>query len=1441
MDQTTLSPTVIKHKWAAGGVSSYPLTHPIVGQGRFYQTFRNFIHLVDQESEKFAHVFAVVAQWGIGKSRVGYELIAQINDSSRGWYVRDIGGDLIAADLFNDDADRDQYLGLYIRYSQVASENHNIDNWFGFGMYKALLPLAHSRFDDSIQGRIAQETYDRLLVKGFDAQELASAMEVENNYSDEQLYDDPHLVTNLCKAAYSYLNKFGINYILIVLDELETVAEAATYGLESDEIKHLDGRAIKLMGKAIKEEDPRRKLPFLRYVALCSPAIGDELREIKSTARRFELVDLDQNGFSDVSDFVKKLRDKGRLTEEYPVGLVEAAYAMSGGNFGWFNVIMANADAAISNLRLRRTNDQSAKRENREGALPTIVEIFKSAVDSSSRMSDYVLDYNIIDDIKVGDRQHYEAARALLYGQLPMALTEWDAHTRLALMKARNIYDEPVAVLYRRVEWDDQECSSALHKAKFVRDKQVWFLPGVDEPLELRQLLANLSTYSIHEASISSVPAGKRVLLVPIEQKEFIQLVSLLYPHPASEDAARALWSEFIGSDRMPEEAATHIGPSIAMLGRFNLRYRKQSHNSLIFRSPDENAAFEQALEEVRKKEPEKRPWQILTGAMRLIDNYWEYDRIDAGLKNAPPAIVTSPTRRGAQGGLYTADALKLHPDNRLLLAYVNSQDELSRLCQQASSQFAEKGRTPVIAFTRSRYLIDTVEKAGTELLKTAHGYLMLYQLSEGEEFNLYQIGIAKAHWHGFKLDSQIFSTAFTRRLNTLQRGLMSSVKGWRQQLNEAGHIAWPLKPGGRLREDESENLFRAWHALLIGDADELPSLPKPISALTESARVDIEQLSATLSKMGVSPNARSRSYDEAERAMLFSSTDDRAVPMFPPFLHNLVQWFLKHRDGEWTMDQARRQWFWGYIWEGSREQEIFDDWMALACHLGFVSKPEQKRTEKEYKLREHGYFRNAIKEAENWLDGEYPRIVGDMKAVFGQKKVEDYFDSPAGSKTKEARKKIIEANEYYQRLKAREDTLDSRMGKAEYTQALIESAWLRGKIMRKIAWVYDRDEYQQLTAEENVHTLHFEDDSEPLWKRIKRAELFVIFVRAAASRINERIAELSDEMHEETKALPGFPVNIFTRSFDKISNILKGALSREEPLSSTQGLQQTEPGTLGHYLSDLKIGEAKNKLAQLAGEVGIDIDTLRVKPLAEIEGSVAQGFRTLKKIYEQTKTQLEDYQRRIKKLEKALMDAPDDFLYPKDAPSIDELVITVDTIDETLQTLNADEVERLRSEFDAPAKLGIFAPLMRQVERLLEEPRNAIGRLAGHVQTVENNVTRYRERLLKDKELRAIEAGLNALLQAQGQATRNPILMADLENAGSLKAAVNLCESRRADWTHEGNELLAGTGVAFTQWQRIVADLEAGRNPRLDAATDEQLVARGLLVRTYKLGGQMR
>ncbi len=1431
-----------KHKWAAGGVSGYPLSHPIVGQSKFFNHFQHFIHLVDEESEKFAHVFAIIAQWGIGKSRLAYELMSQINDTSPGWYVRDTSANLAKAQLFRDDADRDQYLGLYIRYAQVATESHNIDNWFGYGLYKALLPLTKGEFDTSIQGQIAKEAYDRLLVRGFDENKLALAMEVSAKHSDEDLYEDPSLVTRLCQAAYAYLQELGIKYVLIALDELETAAEAATYGLEVDEMKYLDGRAIKLIGKAIKEEDPRGKLPWLRYVALCSPAIGNELREIRSTARRFELVELSQNAFADVSSFVQLLKDDERLSENYPAGLVEAAYAMSGGNFGWFNVAMANIDGVIETIRIRVENDQKKKkpadRVRFEGEQATVGELFDQVVRVSSRMSEYMLDHRAIEELNVSS-DFRNTARELLYGELPVPLTQWTEEQRIALLAGTNEYGEPLAIRYHRVEWSEQDISRALRAGKFTRGEgDEWTLSGVDQPLDRTQLIANLATYSIHETKGQVVSSGRCVLLVPISASDFVQLVSMLYPHPAAEDAARAIWREQIGTDSVPAETATHIGPSIDMLGRLNLRFRRQGTTSLIFREPDQSAAHEVAMKACKGQSEADRARQILTGAMRSLDENWEYDAIDAGLKGDLVAITTSPGGRGKPGGLVTIRGLHLHPDGKVIFAWVRSGRELEELCKRATTQFATQGRIPIVAFTSSRHLIEQFAEPPSQLLQDARDYLMLYQLSSREEYVLHPIGLPRKDCKGFQIATQRLTTAFSNRLQSLLRPLRDSVHAWRRELNMRGRIAWPMRASGVLRDEDRDKLFTAFRHLLV----ELPS-PKSLAALDETSGVNVEEILEILGRMRVSPQAKAAGYHDDERFGLFTTLDENAEPRLPPFLYRLCD-RLVSRGQEWSFDAAQQELFWGYTWEAAKPLDVFIQWMALLCETGFAqeSSTASRRNDKRYRLVQRSAIRNALNEANNWLGDEYPTIVEKMKAVFGEGKVVDYFaplGAPRpGTKTRDAKQKLDDADASLNGLDIAESAWKDANAPPEHQAKFIECSNRRLQSRRKISFVYRDEGYGELQHDDSLKMLNFENDLEPLWKRIGQASLFVDFALNSKHRIIDRIGRLDAELRDAVSGIKGFPIQVFTRSMAKIINILDGSIGTTEPEGSTQRLQYTAPGTLGHSLKELKVGQATEKLAQLADEVGIRLDSDSEVPLAEISGSIVQSFHDLVKEFQRERTRLDDLDARLKALKAELADAPSDFTYPATQPSLADLLSRPEHIEATLSATLAEEVEALFTEHEPATRLGNFHPLMAAARSLLAEPKNALGRLAGQVMTVENAAMGYRQELLESYELRSIQKAYSALLQAKQQATEKPLDMSDLKQAGNLKAAKALVENRCTAWPAKGEQLLAETGVDFGAWSGLVNALEKRQKPGLSGQQIQSLVDHGVIEVTYRLGG---
>jgi hypothetical protein len=1403
-----------KHQWAATGVSSYPLTHPIVGQGRFFEAFKHFIHLVDDEAEKFAHVFAVIAQWGVGKSRLGYELVSQINDTSRGWWVRGDDGALGKARLFHDDKDRDQYLGLYIRYSQVANDYNNVDNWFAYGLYKALLPLVRGTFDGSIQGQIAKEASDRLTVAGFDPEKLAEALEASKKHSDETLYEDPELATHLCQAAYTYLQSFGIKYVLVVLDELETAAEAATYGLDATDIKHLDGRAIKLMGKAIKEEDPRRKLPWLRYVALCSPAIGDELREIQSTARRFELAELSSNAFSDVSDFVQTLSTDGRLAEAYPQGLVEAAYAMSAGNFGWFNVVMASIDERLRDKRARGEKDA-----------PTVGALFDELVRVSGRVQQHVLDHHALEMLKV-DKAQLPVARDLLYGQLPVALDSYAPETRTAVLSAKNEYDEPIATLFRRVEWDELEAAEALRASKFTRDKGVWRLGGVDQPLDLRQLLSNLGTYAIHETKGQRRTDGKHTLVLPLRQSDFVHLVSLLYPHAAAEDAARALWRRFLGADDLTADTATHVGPSVEMIARLDLRHRKQGQTSLIFRDPDQNGAHEKALSALRSQAERQRAQQVLVGAMRVIDQHWAYDAALSDIRDESLTVIaTSPLAKGKQpGGLVTFDGLKLHPKGRVLFAWVKNDEELERLCKAASAQFGDEGRTPVVVFTSSRALVDRMANPSSDTLKGAKSYLLLYQLTSTEEHILHQIGVPTQESVGFRLDGHGFTTAFNNRLQSLVRPFSEEVGRFRQQLNELGRIAWPLRSSGKLKEAEQALLIQAWRILAI----DKPA-PATLAHLDDKSGVDVEALKTLLAKLGVTPKARAAGYVDGERAGLFSRVDDAAEAQFPPFLVDAISRLLS---SDWTLARAEREWFWGYTWEGIRPKDTYFEWMSILRELGFAKPRPGAKSADVYTATTRAELRGAVQEADNWLEKDYALLVAEMEAVFGIGRVKELFAPAAGvpgTKTLTARKKLTDST-------AELDALDKSETQAATAGNFRASALRRRRVVANVDWVYRREEFNAIQQDQNVRTLDFESDTVPLWQRIRRASLFVTFVRRAEERIRARTLSLAEEMRVDVSSLHGFPIALFTLSLEKIAHILDGALAPAAIPGQTEVVQANEPGALRQNLRDLKVADATVQLENLAREVGIDLTTWSEQALAQCEGQIVGAFRELKSVYETLRSDLLSTTQRISTLQTVLQAAPADFHYPKSALALDKLQGRPALIENTLEDARGEEVDQLRSEFDAPARLGNFQPLMSRARDLLHEPRGALTQLLGPVISVENAIAEYRKKLVENLELQKAHRGLEALAGTTAAAAPRALTLREIEDIGALSDAQKLVSTRVQEHTVTGGKLLAETGISFDRWCAIVGTLDAGRDPALEPQEADALVKRNLVQRTYRL-----
>jgi hypothetical protein len=1409
-----------RHRWAATGVSDYPPRDPLVGQSRFFKRYRTFIHTVDQDADNFAHVFAVEAEWGRGKSRLGHELIAQINDCSKGWFVRDDGQQLEDKKLF-DDATQQKYLALYIRYSQVASDYQNSDNWFGFGLYRALLPLATGKFDGSIQSKIAEQALHRLNPAGFDANQLAQCLELDQVHSEEALYEEEGLVVRLVQAAYAYLQKFGIGYVLVVLDELETVAEAATFGLEQDDTKRLDGQAIRLIGKAIKEEDPRRKLPWLRYVALCSPLLGQQLREIQSVARRFELVELEHNAFADVSDYVAQLKAERKLAHNYPTGLVEAAYAMSGANFGWFNVIMANVDAVLA-------QDVAAGK-----ALTDMGELFDAVIESSGRVAAHVLDKHAIEGIKTGDHDLRAVAQSLLYGQLPVALNAAPARCK-ELLQLGNEDGEPVASLYRKIPFDALQCRQAMEEAKFKREKDEWLYPTVEQALSLSVLLQNLRTFAINEAE-------KDVLLLPLSRGEFKHLLSLLYDHPAVEFAADALWQKLIGSDQfVPDDEATHVGPSVAMLLRLDLRYRNQQHNSMIFRDPADADVHEAAMKaflQASSHNPGLRWTARLMGLIRLLDKNWQY--VQPGLSNKENLFIQTSSRGqggGQRGGLLYCDGLKLHPDNLAWFAWVNNREELDRLHQLAAMRHADEGRFPAMAFTASTHLMEQYNRGDvSEKLKDD---LLLYYLNPSEVDQLERIGLLPEQCKGLLLEDARLTSKFKNKLNSLRDFAYQAIHQWRARLNERGLIAWPLRPTGKINAQDRDLLLQTWTLFVFKE----PTL-SGLNDLETRHAIDAEEIASLMQRLALPSKLLSLGFTKEEHAGLFAdlANPQQAQAKFPYFLARIAN---PASTQEWTLDKAKRDWYWGYLQHASvTVKNVFEDWMWWCGELHLLQLEDTTTATAKWQSVPRAKLDNAINEALNWFDGNsangYKAVVAKLERVFGYDRIPGLFaplgKSPIGTETVEAYELIKASRSAFDALKVNEEALalqgpDSLAAVAAKMPALLAG---RFEVLQRVAGV--RPERVPEITLGNINTLRLNDKSQSLYQRIEQARLFADYVEKAASQIKQSINHLIADIDADPQNLGLFPRSLFTLSLQTVINILDGALQQHN-VSGTATIEGTASSdTLLHYLRSLQLDKAADRLRLLAEEAGVNIDNGTTLGLAENLGHIASSYRAGKKRFVEVTGYLNGLKTRCAEAARVLEPMPVGYATPDHAQELAALAQKLVLIGDVFEDL-ADLAKQEREKFREQARKGQFSAIRDILDRLLNPIHSQLHSVGGAISKVENSILSHRETLVRRTNERYIPV-LTRLFGACNEGLPAAISLTSVL-AMTLHDLQMTIDVQQSQWENKANQLLSGTDLDFASWQDVAKAIAEGKNPALSPPAQEALVAKGILKMKLYFGG---
>ncbi|HCW03796.1 MAG TPA: hypothetical protein DGK91_04195, partial [Clostridium sp.] len=722
--------------WSINGTSEFPLTQPMVGQKEFYNVFKSFIGTVKDAG--MATIFPVIGKWGIGKSRIGFEVISEAIGIDKGWIISE-DGETKKVRVLKENFE-DGILPIYIRYSQMLHQDLTSDNWVAYGTYTALSYLAQEP-DSSMQGRVMEELQNALLPFGFKKEKLKTILKIGEVHQDDLLLDMRGLDA-MVREAMDYLKKCGIDHLLIVCEEVETAGEIAKYGLEKDKenINKVDGEAIKVISSAIKHEDTRKKYPNISFMLLCSPVIGYHIKGIGALERRIPICELKNNSFADIADFMNELKKDGKMNS-YSEGLVEAAYTIAGGNFGWLNVIMAEVDYRIA-----------GKKDVETG------EVLEDLLNTSSRFQNSLIDKAAFDYISCKEKYRPIIKNALLM-QLPVRKSKYEEDQIEAMMQAKASDGTKLFKEFYVVKLKKDSLGEQLHNVGYRRLQGNQFANAFGASFDLEVLLKNLKMYSLH--------VEEHEYIIGAEEETFLDQIRMLYPEEGVEEAAKYIF-EFV-KQKVEEEGIvpTYIGPNFAYLYQLNKRYRVDKGEFSYLTDGEKNQELEEYIEEM-KKDKEREVLRILTGAIRALEiNYNETETFQlAGMTCMRTIVEEGPW-------------LTVNPHNIVTIVWGKDEEKLYQGLQD--TRLLNKGVHPIYVLSDTP-IDETIEKVKRDF-KEVGKCLIPLQISRLQKDILEVMSISK-DMVDFRDSANQIGIVYREKIRKLNDFFIHGARKWFEEID---------------------------------------------------------------------------------------------------------------------------------------------------------------------------------------------------------------------------------------------------------------------------------------------------------------------------------------------------------------------------------------------------------------------------------------------------------------------------------------------------------------------------------------------------------------------------------------------------------------------------------------------------------------------------------
>lgn len=1112
--------------WSPFGTSDFPLNQPMIGQKEFYNIFRSFTKTM--KTAGMATIFPLISKWGIGKSRIGFEVISEPLGMDKGWIIND-DGEQKEVRIFKPNFE-DKVLPLYIRYSQMCHQDLIGDNWVAYGMYIALSYLSKES-DGSIQGKIMECIQDALSVVGFDREKLNYILEVDSVNLDDLVINKDKL-DKLTRNGIDYIKKFNIEHILIVCDELETAGEIAKYGIEQDKElqSKIDGEAIQVITNAIKHEDPRKKYPEAVFLLLCSTVIGGSIQGIGALDRRTEMYEMLQNSFADISDFTEHLNKKGMIPE-YPDRLIEAAYTIAGGNFGWFNVIMNNVD--------QKMEDETVKKD--------VGFIFENILNSSNRFQDSLIDKPAFDYIQCDDKFRQRIKHVLLK-QIPDKKTEYSKEEINAMLEAKAEDGEKLFKEFYKIKLKKDDLGVFLNSQGYKKDIGDVFINSFGGSFDLAVLLRSLKTFSIS--------VNENEFIVGREEETFLDQVRMLYPKEEVEEAARYIYSYIIDKLQIEEVVeADYIGPNFAYLSRLNKRYRVEKDNFGYVPDTEKNKEIEKLIAE-RSKNKIEEVKKVLSGACRALElsypeeSFYNINGVDC-------------VRTKVENGPY----LDVHGDKVVDIVWGKDEEKLKEAL--LDNTLIKDGVHPVIVISDSVISQEYTDKFVKEKYEGIGKCLIFVNVTRLQKDILEAMSLDKDDLD-IRENKNMITPTLRERVRKIRDYFKLKSSEWFERLDNEG---WILRPiiYKKHTDDQIKILSIAFKKMLINNLDFEELGSKKDVKLTDA---EYTELKMVLRNVSIGKINEGQGYKETG---LFIKEDENKFSIDIPCCINRILKF--NASSNKAINEYENKFFFSLV-KDVKPKKVIDQWILFMSALNLLIKTQDGLIARISSYELDGRY-SLVKK---WLDDDCKKEIESMKKVING----PYLKVLEENQIPFYKVQLQEADKIKNSIKldALEETDKNNYLNFKEVISKID------EFSRLCYQVYDKAMWNNIkTYNSNIiKDIKIDDKEKPLWFRIRHIRLFIDYINnlkiPAENNILKKVTEIKDNCIYEGVMLPISPV---TNILQKYCNELQNSTDYDKMTSTGAGTMVSYINTLAYKLKDGDFSGAAKRIEEILEDCGLE------------------------------------------------------------------------------------------------------------------------------------------------------------------------------------------------------------------------------------------------------------